>query len=91
MKAEITKRQEPNVMIPMISPAYCPERVSRPQHREGNSGKTWSPWVEEIKLGIQGHYDRQSLYGRVLERGERYTEKELQRSAEGPPYYVAEY
>lgn len=38
-ETEITERQEANEVIPMISPVYYMERVSRPQDRERNSVK----------------------------------------------------
>lgn len=46
-------RQEPNEMIPMISPAYYLKRVSRPQHRELPGAQVkhsdlpeWGDWTE---------------------------------------------
>lgn len=41
MKTEITEKHGANEVIPMISPVYYIERVSRPQHREGNSVNPW--------------------------------------------------
>lgn len=50
--------------------SYCPERFSRPQHRQEKSGETWqSVRVNKADLGVWGSPDRVCRMTTEEERG----------------------
>lgn len=75
----ILERQQTREVKPTIAPAYFHARISRPWHHGNHSGAWGLGRPRSLKFAGQSN------------RGESFTDRELQRSARVPVKYSSEY